>query len=334
MEEINALLSECSERFRETEDYRILKTYRTRDNRLSFDERFSIAKSLERTYAPFYDILKADAPSLTDSDLMFCALSIQKIETVAIAECLTVTKDAIRMRKLRIREKLPQKWFELIFPEQKRNSSESVTSQNSDAPTADIPLRQQSTKNAMDMKETMSFTKAVSQGCSKLFTFEGRARRSEYWYFWLFVLFFKLVFYMGGMIYTLLSDPANASPDYDIAPTVEIIILLFCFLIMLSVNVRRLHDIDCSGWMVLLLSVLPLALDFLYTWYLPSVKEILSQSDTSAAVVAGITKTAGLILFMNLGLVIFKLILFCRPGTEGPNSYGPDPIKIIPNSNE
>ena len=335
MEEINALLGECSARFRETEDYRILKTYRTRDNRLSFDERFSIAKSLERAYAPFYDLLRADAPTLTDSDLMFCALSVQKIETVAIAECLTVTKDAIRMRKLRIREKLPQKWFELIFPEQKRNSSESVTSQNSEAPDTDIPWRHQQTKNAMDMKETMSFSKAVSSAFSKLFTFEGRARRSEYWYFWLFMVILKTAVYIIGIFYTVFSDPTSFHMDSTvISPTFETIFMLVFFPLGLSVNVRRLHDIDCSGWMVLLLSVLPLALDLLHTWYWPSALEILRNSDVTPSIIAGVSRTAGLVLLLSLGLLIFKVVLFCRPGTEGPNTYGPDPIKIIPNTNE
>lgn len=136
MQEITALLNECYSAFSQTEEYRILKTYRTRDNRLTFDERFAINKSIERTYSPVFELLRADAPSLTESDLFFCALTFQHIETVAIAECLTVTKDAIRMRKLRLREKLPNKWFDLLFPEQKRNSSDSVTSQNSAEKTA------------------------------------------------------------------------------------------------------------------------------------------------------------------------------------------------------
>ena len=36
-----------------------------------------------------------------------------------------------------------------------------------------------------------------------------------------------------------------------------------------------------------------------------------------------------LFLLVIMGLTIVKIILFSRPGTEGPNSYGPDPIMII-----
>lgn len=161
MDNINALISECCSRFSQTEEYRILKSYRSRDNRLTFDERFAINKSIELTYAPLFELLRADAPSLTESDLFFCALTFQHIETVAIAECLTVTKDAIRMRKLRLREKLPAKWFELLFPEQKCNSSDSVTSQISQGQSAPIPLQQQSTKNSKVMKEKCHLEKLL-----------------------------------------------------------------------------------------------------------------------------------------------------------------------------
>ena len=48
MQDITTLLNECYSAFSQTEEYRILKTYRTRDNRLTFDERFAIMeKTLE-----------------------------------------------------------------------------------------------------------------------------------------------------------------------------------------------------------------------------------------------------------------------------------------------
>ena len=333
MEDITALLNECSSLFGQTEEYRILKTYRTRDNRLTFDERFSINKSIERTYAPVFELLRADAPSLTESDLFFCALTFQHIETVAIAECLTVTKDAIRMRKLRLREKLPSKWFDLLFPEQKRNSSENVTSQNSSAQTTGIPLPQQSTKNAKVMKETMSFSKAVATCFSKLFTFEGRARRSEYWFFFLFLFILKGSALIIINMFNLFDDPTGQPGIILSQPSIECTIDVFIFLFGLSVQVRRLHDIDCSGWMVLLLGVVPLVLSELFTWYKPSVDALVNE-EVSPSVMAGILKTEMLFIFICTSIIIAKLVLYCRPGTEGPNSFGPDPIKIIPTDKE
>ena len=335
MEDITALLGECSSLFGQTEEYRILKTYRTRDNRLTFDERFSINKCIERTYAPVFELLRADAPSLTESDLFFCALTFQHIETVAIAECLTVTKDAIRMRKLRLREKLPSKWFDLLFPEQKRNSSESVTSQNSSAQTTEIPLPQQSTNNAKVMKETMSFSKAIATCFSKLFSFEGRARRSEYWFFFLFLFIIKVLLLTACTMCEMFIDPDTATNPFQFGdPVVSLVLDLFIFFLGLSVNVRRLHDIDCSGWMVILLSVVPMVLSELYLWYWPSAQTLLDEGDVSPVFAAGILKTVILFMFIELAFIITKIVLYCRPGTEGPNTYGPDPIKIITTENK
>ena len=335
MEDITALLNECSSLFGQTEEYRILKTYRTRDNRLTFDERFSINKSIERTYAPVFELLRADAPSLTESDLFFCALTFQHIETVAIAECLTVTKDAIRMRKLRLREKLPSKWFDLLFPEQKRNSSDSVTSQNSSAQTTEIPLPQQSTKNAKVMKEKMSFGKAIANCFGNYCNFNGRARRSEYWYWVLFQAFIRTSIVVGlALIRTFIPDPSQITMPVRL--TVLIIAILMLMLHLgtvlpyLAVSVRRLHDRDDAGWLIIILLILP---DLLFQTASVLKSNIVSLN---LSFIAGgdIDKTMALVSFYYLVSTIIRVVLFCKPGTEGPNSYGPDPIKSITTENK
>ena len=333
MEEITTLLNECYSSFSQTEEYRILKTYRTRDNRLTFDERFAINKSIERTYAPVFELLRADAPTLTESDLFYCALTFQHIETVAIAECLTVTKDAIRMRKLRLREKLPNKWFDILFPEQKRNSSDSVTSQNCQPQTTPITLPSQSTKNAKVMKEKMSFGKAISTCFSKLFTFEGRARRSEYWYFFLFTSIISLTYMAFGMMFDSIIAPTLGENTDNVikltGPLINNTISVIVFLLGLSVTVRRLHDIECSGWLIIPLSVLPNLIAMLYNSYWPSANSLLKSGNITPEAFAGIAVTLVFILLFFIGILVVKLILFCKAGTEGPNQYGPDPIRVI-----
>ena len=333
MEEITTLLNECYSAFSQTEEYRILKTYRTRDNRLTFDERFAINKSIERAYTPVFELLRADAPTLTESDLFFCALTFQHIETVAIAECLTVTKDAIRMRKLRLREKLPNKWFDILFPEQKRNSSDSVTSQNCQPQTAPITLPSESTKNAKVMKEKRSFGKAISTCFSKLFTFEGRARRSEFWYFYLFCSVISFSYMAFGMLFDSIIVPSLGLDTENVikltGPLINNTMSVIIFLLGLSVNVRRLHDIECSGWLIIPLSVIPNLLAMLYTSYWPSADALLKSGDITPEAFAGIAVTALFFLFFVLGILVVKIVLFCKPGTEGPNQYGPDPIRVI-----
>ena len=152
MEEMTQLLEECSAAFKETQEYRILSTYTARDSRFTFDERLAITKSVEQTFHPFFDKMRADIPNLSDTDLLFCALSTQGLETVAIAECFSVTKEAVRIRKYRLREKLTDKWFTTLFGEPKRYNSESVTLHTELAQPTPIPLPTEPIKNAKVMK--------------------------------------------------------------------------------------------------------------------------------------------------------------------------------------
>jgi uncharacterized membrane protein YhaH (DUF805 family) len=69
-------------------------------------------------------------------------------------------------------------------------------------------------------------------------TFNGRARRSEYWYFVLFNVIVSLVLgFVGGLIgFELLSSV------YSIAVLIPSI----------AVGVRRMHDVGKSGWFLLI----------------------------------------------------------------------------------
>ena len=69
-------------------------------------------------------------------------------------------------------------------------------------------------------------------------TFSGRARRSEYWYFFLFnvIISFILGFVGGMMGSTILSN------IYSLAVLIPGI----------AVGVRRMHDVGKSGWFLLI----------------------------------------------------------------------------------
>ena len=73
----------------------------------------------------------------------------------------------------------------------------------------------------------------------KYAVFEGRARRKEFWMFILFNFIFTIV--------AAILDGIIGSPG--------IIYLLYCLAVLLpslAVSVRRLHDIDKSGWWLLI----------------------------------------------------------------------------------
>jgi uncharacterized membrane protein YhaH (DUF805 family) len=85
----------------------------------------------------------------------------------------------------------------------------------------------------------MTFQAAVRKGLSGYFAFEGRASRSEFWWFNLFAVLVIYVIPFG--IY--LSVPAT-SRVVGIAITV---LILGLYLPLLTVSVRRLHDRNRSG---------------------------------------------------------------------------------------
>ncbi|OAT55252.1 DUF805 domain-containing protein [Providencia heimbachae] len=81
--------------------------------------------------------------------------------------------------------------------------------------------------------------------------FDGRARRKEYWMFSLIniVIIIALSLVMGGSI----NDDTGGMGGLGI--TALVLMLIYCvavFIPSLAVTIRRLHDIDKSGWWYLI----------------------------------------------------------------------------------
>ncbi len=80
--------------------------------------------------------------------------------------------------------------------------------------------------------------------------FSGRSRRKEYWFFVLFV----------AVISTVLTIIDGLIGAYDRSTGVGLLSAIFSLAILIpsiAVSVRRLHDIDRTGWWVLI-SLVPL----------------------------------------------------------------------------
>ncbi len=109
----------------------------------------------------------------------------------------------------------------------------------------------------------MSFGQAVRACIDKFATFDGRATRSEFWWWYLFSVLVSLVGYIPLMIFGLIaatSDSGSAIAGILGIITVILwivwIIVVFALLIpSLAVGCRRLHDRGQSGWLQLLLLV-------------------------------------------------------------------------------
>ncbi len=90
----------------------------------------------------------------------------------------------------------------------------------------------------------MGFTEAISSGFRNYVGFSGRAARSEYWFWVLFVFLLQIVAWLIDM--TLFGfNKTGVNP-------IEVVAGLATFLPGLAVSVRRLHDINRSGWWILL----------------------------------------------------------------------------------
>lgn len=125
-----------------------------------------------------------------------------------------------------------------------------------------------------------------------LFVFNGRSQRTE------LALYFLGLLIISALTYVL----ARPLKDY-----VEIAMVL----LMVPLFVRRLHDINCGGWLA---AILPTVIG-LQTW---------GQFEYNA----GLQPSPELpwpYNALHVGLVIAFWVIALWPGTKGPNRFGPDP---------
>jgi len=84
----------------------------------------------------------------------------------------------------------------------------------------------------------MKFQESITTCLTKIVNFNGRATRSEYWWFVLFI--FAVVFFLG-----ILAGMVGMSSGTSVISIVAILSLL-------AVGTRRLHDTNRSGWLQLI----------------------------------------------------------------------------------
>ena len=107
----------------------------------------------------------------------------------------------------------------------------------------------------------MTFTDSIKTCLKKYFVFSGRAKRSEYWWFQLFypiaaIFGHILDAYFLGLDITIDRDPAFF----------ETIFTLGLIIPSIAVGARRLHDINKSGWL-LLLTITIIGIILLVVWW-------------------------------------------------------------------
>lgn len=145
----------------------------------------------------------------------------------------------------------------------------------------------------------MTFQESVRTciGPKYFFKFGGRASRSEFWWFMLFIFLVNLC---AGFIFSLFPPIWAAS--------MSMVVSLLLFPANLGVTVRRLHDRNLSGWW-LLLPISALAL-----WFLGN--GVAAESNTIGSA-------------LSLAMCIGYLAILSMPGQPGANKYGPAPAVSI-----
>jgi uncharacterized membrane protein YhaH (DUF805 family) len=139
-----------------------------------------------------------------------------------------------------------------------------------------------------------------------LFSLEGRVSRSQLWLRWFLpVIAIHVVLWIAIAI--------AAAADSSAATGTLIVIWVIFWLVTLwpniAVMVRRIHDRNKTGWLVLAYWV-PSALQ--------TVLIVADASDNAAGTILSlITMAVGLWFFIEFG---------CMRGTIGANRYGPDPV--------
>lgn len=107
----------------------------------------------------------------------------------------------------------------------------------------------------------MSFGQAISSVFKNYANFNGRARRSEFWFFALF----NLIIYLAASVINYLI--AGNSDTTSIIGIIYLLYSLATILPSLAVSWRRLHDIGKSGAYILFILIPLVGWIFLLAWF-------------------------------------------------------------------
>ncbi|HEX6247948.1 MAG TPA: DUF805 domain-containing protein [Nocardioidaceae bacterium] len=155
----------------------------------------------------------------------------------------------------------------------------------------------------------MTFADAVASVLRQYATFSGRARRSEFWWFYLFTV---LVGWGSGIVDWALAGVTG----FDLG-VVGLVTSLALFIPSLAVTARRLHDTGRSGWWMLVL-VLPLLA--LFPVMFMGVVSVAADGAFSSFFFIGMAAMALLVLAGAVTLLVFLCL-----DSRGDNQYGRSP---------
>ena len=147
----------------------------------------------------------------------------------------------------------------------------------------------------------MDIITAVKSVYSKYATFSGRASRAEYWYFFLFTII------AGAALSAIESTLATAFSIANLVPN-------------LAVAVRRLHDTNRSGKLIVALILVEVVLFLvIVVSFVAGISGAIGGNE-NVATGGGIGVLVGVVLFVVLA--IYWIYLMAKRGDAGPNRFG------------
>lgn len=144
----------------------------------------------------------------------------------------------------------------------------------------------------MDFKQAF-----ITCAIEKRFNWQDRACRSEFWWF-----------YLATIIIGIIASLFNAIPL--IGQVIALVINIAIWWLSIVASIRRLHDIDKSGFWILL----------------PAGASIVGITMLAIGLFGGSDLLFALGIIVGLGGTGYMIFLLVQPGTPGPNKYGPNPL--------
>jgi uncharacterized membrane protein YhaH (DUF805 family) len=162
--------------------------------------------------------------------------------------------------------------------------------------------------------------------------FGGRSPRAEFWWFFLFMMvvylamWFVAVGAIGGMAAAQSEPSMGMIGAFGAAGLFMILFWLALLIPTIAVQVRRLHDLNRSGWWIggfyLLYAIyMAVLLGVLGAGIAAGMEGSPDPTPGTSALFAG----TGILALVMMAYGIVLLVFYCLPGTKGANRYGADP---------
>ncbi len=180
--------------------------------------------------------------------------------------------------------------------------------------------------------------------------FNGRSRRSEYWLWALFLFLVNaalsvLQFSMMGANMAAMqsashSDAAMAANMGTgmIIGLIRLVVGLGLILPSIAVAVRRMHDINRTGWWIVLpntvfVIALIVVISLTGADFMKQISHANANSGDTSAMMGFVFSMLRAFMWVLLPTLAAKVVTFVfrvTEGTRGPNRYGPDPKGSAP----